>query len=170
MPKHVARFSGSNADEVVRKVLEQAGFVPRNRYADTLELGYPLAARWAIGWLCRERLADPLKAARAFERVLEIDPEQSDALGDLAAIYNEAGDGERLIAVDEKLLALAKEPHCAESQADGVPCPTAHNACDQCYKYEEFRQRLREGLLREQATAGSGPLRLPSGLVDFRAE
>jgi hypothetical protein len=67
-----------------------------------------------------------------------------------------------------ELLALAREPHCAESQADGVPCPTAHNACDQCYRYEEFRQRLREGLLREQAAGG--PLRPSRELVDLSSE
>ncbi len=65
-----------------------------------------------------------------------------------------------------ELLALAREPHCAEAQADGVPCPSAHNACDQCYRYEEFRQRLREGLLREQLVGG-GPRRLPRDLVDL---
>jgi tetratricopeptide (TPR) repeat protein len=62
-----------------------------------------------IGALCRERLDDPAKAVRAYERVLEIDPEQADALGALAALHTEAQDGERLIAVDEKLLALAKD-------------------------------------------------------------
>ena len=73
---------------------------PKERVARSLE----------IGWLCREHLADPRKAMRAFERVLEIEPEQPDALADLAALYAEAEDGERLIAVDEKLLGLAKEP------------------------------------------------------------
>ena len=63
-----------------------------------------------IGGLCRDRLADPSKAARAYERVLEIDPTQPDALAALAALYLENGDGERLILTDEKLLALAKEP------------------------------------------------------------
>ncbi len=63
-----------------------------------------------IGLLCRDRLADPTKAVRAYEHVLEIDPEQADALAALAALHTEAQDGERLIAVDEKLLALAKEP------------------------------------------------------------
>ncbi len=73
---------------------------PRERVARGLE----------IGWLCRERLADPGKAVRAFERVLEIDPEEPDALAALASLHTEAKDGERLIAVDEKLLALAKDP------------------------------------------------------------
>jgi len=63
-----------------------------------------------IGQLCRDRLPDARKAARAFERVLEIDPEQHEALTALAAIYSESGDGERLIATDEKLLALTHDP------------------------------------------------------------
>ena len=63
-----------------------------------------------VDFPCRERLADAHKAVLAFERVLEIDPEQADALADLAALYTDAGDGERLIAVDEKLLALTKDP------------------------------------------------------------
>jgi len=63
-----------------------------------------------IGSLCRERLADPAKAVRAYERVLEVDPDQADALKALAALHTEAQDGDRLIAVDEKLLGLAKEP------------------------------------------------------------
>jgi tetratricopeptide (TPR) repeat protein len=63
-----------------------------------------------IGQLCRERLEDPAKAVRAFENVLEVDPEQTDALESLAAIHTEAQDGDRLIAVEEKLLALKKDP------------------------------------------------------------
>jgi tetratricopeptide (TPR) repeat protein len=62
-----------------------------------------------IGLLCRERLVDPVKAVRAFERVLEIDPEQTDALKALASLHTEAQDGDRLIAVEEKLLALEKD-------------------------------------------------------------
>jgi tetratricopeptide (TPR) repeat protein len=73
---------------------------PKERIARGLE----------IGWLCRERLADPRKAMRAFENVLEMDPEEVDALASLADLYTEAGDGERLITVGEKQLGLAKEP------------------------------------------------------------
>jgi tetratricopeptide (TPR) repeat protein len=73
---------------------------PKERIAQGLE----------IGLLCRERLADPTKAVRAFEHVLEMDAEQTDALAALATLHTEAQDGERLIAVEEKLLALAKDP------------------------------------------------------------
>jgi tetratricopeptide (TPR) repeat protein len=39
-----------------------------------------------------------------------MDAEQTDALAALASLHTEAQDGERLIAVEEKLLALAKDP------------------------------------------------------------
>ena len=104
------------AHAALRRVAESVEDWPRvvavaeRHLALTAEPKERVARGLEIGWLCRERLADPQKAVRAFERVLEIDPEQADALADLAALYTEAGDGERLIAVDEKLLALAKEP------------------------------------------------------------
>ncbi|MBN2575951.1 MAG: tetratricopeptide repeat protein [Deltaproteobacteria bacterium] len=104
------------AHTALRRVAESVEDWPRvvavaeRHLALTTEPKERVARGLEIGWLYRERLSDPVKAARAFERVLEIDPEQADALGDLAAIYTEAGDGERLIAVDEKLLAQAKEP------------------------------------------------------------
>ena len=47
---------------------------------------------------------------RAFEQVLEMDAEQTDALEALAELYTEARDGERLITVQEKQLGLTKEP------------------------------------------------------------
>jgi tetratricopeptide (TPR) repeat protein len=62
-----------------------------------------------VGTLCRERLADSVKAIRAFERVLEIEAEQPDALAALAALYADAGDGEHLISTDERLLGPAKD-------------------------------------------------------------
>jgi len=72
---------------------------PKERVARALE----------IGVLCRDRLADPVKSVRAFERVLEMAPEDRNALTALAALHIEAQDGERLIAVDEKMLALASD-------------------------------------------------------------
>jgi len=104
------------AHTALRRVAESVEDWPRvvavseRHLALTTEPKERIARGLEIGWLCRERLGDARKAALAFERVLEIDPEQPDALADLAALYTEAGDGERLIVVDEKLLALAKEP------------------------------------------------------------
>jgi tetratricopeptide (TPR) repeat protein len=67
----------------------------------------PRAIELAVLW--RDRLGDPLKATAAFERVLEIDPENMDALTALAPLYQDAGNFERLIFIDEKLLDLTED-------------------------------------------------------------
>lgn len=63
-----------------------------------------------IGLLWRDRLKDVAKALTAFERVIELDPENAQALHALAPLYAGAGDAERLIFTNEKLLAQAKDP------------------------------------------------------------
>ena len=104
------------AHQALRRVAEAMQDYPRvisvaeRQLALTTEPKERVARGLEIGWLCREHLPDPRKAMRAFERVLEIEPEQTDALAELAALYTEAEDGERLIVIDEKLLGLAKEP------------------------------------------------------------
>jgi hypothetical protein len=48
----------------------------------------------------------------------------------------------------QELTELVREPHCAEMQADGVPCASAHVACDECQQItvllDGLRSRLRE--------------------------
>lgn len=73
---------------------------PEERIARALEIG----ALW------RDRLGDPRKATAAFERAVEIDPNNGEALAALAKLYAEAGDHTRLVWTDEKLLALATQP------------------------------------------------------------
>jgi tetratricopeptide (TPR) repeat protein len=63
-----------------------------------------------IGLLWRDRLEDPTKAMAAFERVIEIDPNHAQALYALAPLYQVAGDSERLIFTDERLLQQATDP------------------------------------------------------------
>jgi hypothetical protein len=55
---------------------------------------------------------------------------QADAEGRLLAVVRRLplGDLRQLFAEMDGLLA----PLCAESQADGVPCPDAHSACATC--------------------------------------
>ncbi len=54
----------------------------------------------------------------------------------------------RLVSLLEELLEFAREPSCWKMQADGVPCGTAHVACDQCQKVmslvEGLRARMRQ--------------------------
>jgi hypothetical protein len=48
-----------------------------------------------------------------------------------------------------ELIDFVARPSCAEMQADGVPCPSAETACDECRRVTEIldglRRRLPEG-------------------------
>lgn len=48
--------------------------------------------------------------------------------------------------VIREVLELAREPHCAEMQADGVPCPTASNDCASCRQLEVALAALRRAV------------------------
>ena len=57
-----------------------------------------------LGALIRDRVGDDRKAVSIFERVLEIDPENMEALHGAATLYVKTGDYQRLAYADEKLL------------------------------------------------------------------
>ncbi|HEV3030548.1 MAG TPA: tetratricopeptide repeat protein [Polyangia bacterium] len=63
-----------------------------------------------VGVLWRDRLGDEKKAVTAFERVLEIDGDNLEALQALAALYATMGNHQRLAFTDEKLLDQTQEP------------------------------------------------------------
>jgi len=63
-----------------------------------------------LGTLWRDRLGDQKKAIGAFERVLEIDADNGDALLALAALYSATGNYQRLAYTDEKLLDQTATP------------------------------------------------------------
>ncbi|HEX3695474.1 MAG TPA: tetratricopeptide repeat protein [Polyangia bacterium] len=63
-----------------------------------------------VGLLWRDRLHDDRKAVTAFERVLEIDSDNLEAITALGPLYAQAGDWQRLIFTDEKLLDRCEEP------------------------------------------------------------
>ncbi|HVR64296.1 MAG TPA: tetratricopeptide repeat protein [Polyangia bacterium] len=63
-----------------------------------------------VGALWRDRLHDDGKATAAFERVLEIDADNREAIAALAPLYARAGDWQRLIFTDEKLLDACEDP------------------------------------------------------------
>jgi len=67
------------------------------------------SGRWRSDALYRDRLQDAKKAIGAFERVVEIEPEQSDALAALASLYAETKDGEAFIATAEKVLRKTED-------------------------------------------------------------
>ncbi len=103
------------AHERLRRLVEQAGDWPRvvkvaERQLLLTEDPTERAARaLEIGMLWRDRLKDPRKAVTAFERTVELDPRNQDALYALAPLYLEAGDARRLVLTDEKILALVND-------------------------------------------------------------
>lgn len=48
-----------------------------------------------------------------------------------------------LLDLLDELLAVARSPHCAEMQADGVPCPCLGVACDECQRAVSRLRQLR---------------------------
>lgn len=74
--------------------------------------------------------------------------------GLLAALRDLPDSRARELAVEviREVLELAREPHCAEMQADGVPCPTATNDCASCRPLEAALAALR------RAMSGQGPV------------
>jgi tetratricopeptide (TPR) repeat protein len=63
-----------------------------------------------VGMLWRDRLGDERKAITAFERVMEIDGDNLEALTALAALYATTGNHQRLAYTDEKLLEQMQDP------------------------------------------------------------
>ncbi len=45
-----------------------------------------------------------------------------------------------------EVLQAAREPRCAEMQADGVPCPTAANDCSECRQLEAALDALHQSI------------------------
>ena len=81
----------------VVKVMERQMFLtedPAERVRRAMELGA----------LIRDRVGDDRKAVSIFERVLEMDPENMEALHGAATLYVKTGDHQTLAYTDEKLL------------------------------------------------------------------
>ncbi len=43
----------------------------------------------------------------------------------------------------DQLLTFARDPHCAEMQADGVPCASPSSDCEECARLKEILAGLR---------------------------
>src|SRR5262249_42620839 len=57
-----------------------------------------------IGLMCRDRLANPTRALQAFKRVLELDPEQDEALSASADLLARLGRWKEYVAMLERML------------------------------------------------------------------
>jgi tetratricopeptide (TPR) repeat protein len=62
-----------------------------------------------LGALVRDQLGDDKRAIPIFERVLEIDPDNMDALAAVAALYDKTGNHQRLAYANEKLLEKTED-------------------------------------------------------------
>ncbi|MBA2541237.1 MAG: hypothetical protein H0V17_16465, partial [Deltaproteobacteria bacterium] len=60
-----------------------------------------------IGLMCRDRLNNPTRALQAFKRVLELDPEQDEALAATADLLARLGKWKEHVAILERMLAFA---------------------------------------------------------------
>jgi tetratricopeptide (TPR) repeat protein len=60
--------------------------------------------------LVRDHLGDDRKAIAIYERILEIDPDDLQALHEVAGLYGKTGNYQRLAYADEKLLERAEDP------------------------------------------------------------
>ena len=59
-----------------------------------------------IGMICRDRLNNPTRALQAFKRVLELDPEQDEALASAAELLARLGRWKEHVAMVERMLSL----------------------------------------------------------------
>jgi hypothetical protein len=48
-----------------------------------------------------------------------------------------------VLALLREVLAAARSPHCAQAQADGVPCPCLGVPCEECERVLAGFRRLR---------------------------
>jgi tetratricopeptide (TPR) repeat protein len=103
------------AHEALRRVAEARNDWPRVASVAERQLNFAtdpkvrVVRALEIGGIYRDRLHDAKKAIGAFERAVEIEPEQSAALSALAPLYAETRDGEAFIATAEKLLRQTED-------------------------------------------------------------
>jgi len=62
----------------------------------------------------------------------------------------------RVLRLFAAVIDFAREPRCAESQADGVPCETPSESCEQCLHVDGMLDVLRERTVGARGLAGTG--------------
>jgi hypothetical protein len=63
---------------------------------------------------------------------------------------------EKALELFEAVVDFAREPRCAEVQADGVPCETPSVACEQCLHVDWMLDALRRRTLESAGASGAG--------------
>ncbi len=99
-----------------------------------------------IGVICRDRLNNPTRALQAFKRVLELDPEQDEALTGAAELLSKLGRWREYVLMLERTLALA---------------PRADTASDLAPEDADARLVHRRGIVQRIAAATADKLNDP---------
>ena len=73
-----------------------------------------------IGFICRDRLGNPTRALQAFKRVLELDPEQEEAMSATADLLAKIGRWKEHVAMLERLLARSVARAAADPEASAA--------------------------------------------------
>jgi len=72
-----------------------------------------------IGFICRDRLGNPTRALQAFKRVLELDPQQDEALAASADLLAKLGRWKEHVAMLERMLVCRRAPHARAADRGG---------------------------------------------------
>jgi tetratricopeptide (TPR) repeat protein len=108
-----------------------------------------------IGFICRDRLGNPTRALQAFKRVLELDPDQEEALGAAADLLAKLGRWKEHVAFLERL--LGRLPGTGMERPGPVP-GRGDNATDDPQIAEQRRE-----LVQRIAAATADKLGDPKG-------
>ena len=73
-----------------------------------------------IGFICRDRLGNPTRALQAFKRVLELDPEQEEAMAAAADLLAKLGRWKEYVAMLERLLSRSVAQAAADPDASAA--------------------------------------------------
>ena len=100
--KHLYRQRGDHVSAC--EIAERELFLTAPDAADRLSLSLEIASMW------RESVRDDVRATLAYERVLEIDPDNAEALIALRRLYHRVGDQHKLVKLAPTLFAAIGDP------------------------------------------------------------
>jgi len=95
--------------------------------------------------LIRDKLGDDRKAIAIYERVLEIDPDDLQALEAVSGLYGKTGNYQRLAYADEKLLERAEDPEARRTLLLQIADIYETHLDDAARGFEWYRRAYLEG-------------------------
>ncbi len=95
--------------------------------------------------LIRDKLGDDRKAIAIYERVLELDPDDLQALEAVAGLYGKTGNYQRLAYADEKLLERAEDPEARRTLLLQIADIYETHLDDAARGFEWYRRAYLEG-------------------------